>query len=171
MQTLWAPWRMQYIGESSATGDSPACFLCAARAAGDDAAPLVLARTAHAFVIMNRFPYNCGHLMIAPVAHVGSIDEVTDEATILDLWRLQAVAKRALSETMRPEGFNLGINQGKCGGAGLRTHLHVHIVPRWEGDCNFMPVVADAKVLPQALDETYRVLRPAFDRLMRGAQA
>lgn len=168
MQTLWAPWRMQYIEDNQASGPSSGCFLCDALLEADPAIPKILARTETAFVIMNRYPYNSGHLMIAPCAHVGEIGDVVAPETITDMWRLLAISKQALTEVMQPQGFNVGINQGVCAGAGLRTHLHIHMVPRWEGDCNFMPVTADTKVMPQALDTTWALLRPVFDRLLGG---
>ena len=158
MDTIWAPWRIEYIRES----DTGGCFLCAALQSDDDADRLVLARSAHTFVIMNRYPYNNGHLMVVPHRHEGDI-EALDDAVLAELMRETVRAKRALRRAMQPDGFNVGINLGRIAGAGLEEHLHVHIVPRWAADTNFMPVVADTKVVPQALKALYAELKPLFD--------
>jgi ATP adenylyltransferase len=140
---------------------SDSCFLCDAANAGDDAKHLVLARSESAFVIMNRYPYNPGHLMIVPYAHVGGIEDVT-ESTAIEMWNFITHAKQVLHEVMRSQGYNVGINQGACAGAGVADHLHWHIVPRWEGDSNFMPVLGDTRVISQALDELYDSLLAAW---------
>lgn len=111
--------------------------------------------------MMNRYPYTNAHLMIAPVRHVGSMEEVTD-AEGAEIWRLTTIAKKVLGKTVGAHGFNVGINQGRVAGAGVLDHLHVHIVPRWDGDINFMPVFGDVRVIPQALEETWGLLEPAF---------
>ncbi len=167
MKQLWAPWRMTYIGgmdEKKREG----CFFCNAWSGlGAEKEHLVLGRGEAAFVMLNRYPYTNGHLMIAPAAHTGEMEGVPDE-TGAEIWRLATLAKRALSEAMRPHGFNVGINQGRVAGAGVVDHLHVHIVPRWDGDNNFMPVFGDVRVIPQALEETWALLSPIMTGLLKG---
>ena len=163
MQRLWRPWRMAYI-KGSERHDS--CFLCEA-GGGDgtrDEDDLVLARGAAAFVILNLYPYNTGHLMIAPSRHVGELDELTHDETD-EIWAWTRRAVEAHRRTTFPHGFNIGINLGTVAGAGVPGHFHLHVVPRWGGDTNFMPVTADTKVLPELLAETYRTLRPAFEEV------
>jgi ATP adenylyltransferase len=157
MDVLWAPWRMAYVSGQA----PPGCFFCAAIAARDDADRLIVARGSSAFLILNAFPYAVGHLMVAPHRHVASPEEL-DEAESLDLMRLTGRALGALRALYRPDGFNLGANLGRVAGAGVEGHLHLHVVPRWTGDTNFMPVVGAVKVLPETLDETLRRLRPHF---------
>ncbi len=165
MQRLWAPWRMTYIGEVDKE-KKEGCFFCNAwNDVGNEVEHLVLARGRDCFVMFNRYPYSNGHLMIAPARHVGLMEEVTD-AEGAELWRLTTVAKKALKKAFSPDGFNIGINQGRVAGAGIVDHLHVHIVPRWSGDVNFMPVFADVRVVPQALEETHAKLKPYFDELL-----
>ncbi len=160
MRNLWAPWRLAYIKDG---GEEPGCFFCQAWAdVGSEAGHLLLARGEAALVIMNRFPYNNGHLMIAPIRHAGRIEEMS-EAEAAELWRLTVTCKQVIQDAMNPGGFNIGINQGHCGGAGVLDHLHIHIVPRWEGDTNFMPVLGETKVMPQYLEECYAQLRPGFE--------
>ncbi len=159
MERIWAPWRLEYI-----RNDPPAegCFLCRGwEARGEERAHLLLARGERAFVIVNRYPYNGGHIMVAPVRHVGEMQEV-DAEEAAEIWRLAVVSKSVLEESMNAGGVNLGINQGRCAGAGVLDHLHVHLVPRWNGDTNFMPVLADAKVIPQGLESLWEQLRAAF---------
>jgi ATP adenylyltransferase len=139
------------------------CFLCdAAATPADDEATLVLARGDHAFVILNIYPYNTGHLMVAPFRHVGELDDLTHEE-MDEVWHLTRRSIAAHRATTQPHGFNIGINLGEVAGAGVPGHFHLHVVPRWGGDTNFMPVTADAKVLPEMLSDTYATLRPAFD--------
>ena len=158
MRRLWAPWRMTYIGGGNRGG----CFFCDAwNDRGNEEKHLVLALSATCLVMLNRYPYSNAHLMIAPARHIGTMEEATP-AEGGELWRLAAGSKRILSEALSPEGFNIGINQGKVAGAGVLDHLHVHIVPRWNGDVNFMPVFADVRVIPQALEETRERLLPFF---------
>jgi ATP adenylyltransferase len=149
MERLWAPWRMEYIKSAD---DENGCVFCLA-AAGDDAERLVVHRGAHAFVLLNKFPYSSGHLMVAPYRHVGELSELGDgEALEIHVLATQGLA--ALRAVYGPEGFNLGWNLGRVAGAGVVDHVHLHVVPRWAGDTNFMPVLADVKVLPEHLDET-----------------
>lgn len=158
MDTLWAPWRVEYIQGPKEDG----CFLCdILRAGGDDRANLVLKRGGVCAVLMNRYPYNNGHLMVAPYRHVARIADLApgERLETMDLLDLSIAA---LTSAIRPDGFNVGMNLGRVSGAGLETHLHTHLVPRWNGDTNFMPVIGDTKVIPQALDDLWVTLRAAF---------
>ncbi len=156
MNVLWAPWRMAYVeGERSTEG----CLFCAALAAGDDAGHLVLERGRSAFLILNAFPYASGHLMAVVNRHVGTLEDLTADEQ-LDLMRVAQRGLSAVRAVYRPDGFNLGLNLGRAAGAGVEGHLHLHIVPRWIGDTNFMSVVGSVKVMPEGLDQTFRRLRP-----------
>ncbi|MDZ4200187.1 MAG: HIT domain-containing protein [Kiritimatiellia bacterium] len=157
-EALWAPWRMDYILGPK----SDACFLCEAAAAEDPRRPLVLCRRGPVFLLLNRYPYNNGHLMVCPVRHVKDLSDLNTEER-LGLMNLADEAIRSLRLCLAPQGFNLGINMGHVAGAGLDSHLHLHIVPRWSGDTNFMPVIADTKVIPQALDDTWKKLRAVLE--------
>lgn len=157
-EVIWAPWRAEYI----LTPKAAECLFCtAAAASGDDRDWLVLARRQAAFVMMNRYPYNNGHLMVIPLQHAGVI-EALDEQTGLELFRLVQQCTASLSAAMHPQGFNIGINLGSAAGAGVADHLHVHVVPRWNGDTNFMPVVGDVRVMSEHLLATYDKLKPLF---------
>lgn len=152
---LWAPWRMDYI--RSLAEDSPAqdCFLCDYAAHPEmDRENHVLCRTARAIVLMNRYPYTNGHLMIAPIEHLPDLHAL-DSETLVEQTTLTRDWVRAVTETVRCHGFNVGINFGRCAGAGLPGHLHTHLVPRWSGDTNFMATTANTRVIPQDLDELY----------------
>ncbi|HEY8737010.1 MAG TPA: HIT domain-containing protein [Candidatus Dormibacteraeota bacterium] len=162
MRQLWAPWRVEFIkGEKP-----PGCFFCEAAEAGPqrDAELHVLARTEWSLAIMNRYPYNNGHLMVAPRAHLATLEQLPPESAI-DLTQVTQRSLRALRAVLKPDGFNLGINQGKVAGAGVADHVHQHVVPRWDGDTNFMPVIAEVKVMNEHLDASYRAIREGFDRL------
>ena len=154
---LWAPWRLEYIQSAD---EQPGCVFCLAQE-GDDEQGLVVRRGAKAFALLNRFPYSSGHLMVAPYRHVGEYGELTDDE-VLELHRLAAEGIAALRETYAPHGHNLGWNLGRVAGAGIVDHVHTHVVPRWEGDTNFMPVLADVKVMPEHLSETRRQLANAW---------
>ena len=163
MERLWAPWRLAYVTGASAGGPG-ACIFCAAL----DASPppvLILHRGARCFVILNKFPYNNGHLMVVPNRHVATLAEM-DPAELGELASLTRTAEMALTEAYSPHGLNVGINLGRAAGAGAPGHLHVHLVPRWEGDTNFMTVVADTRVVPETPDATAGRLRPIFERLL-----
>jgi ATP adenylyltransferase len=150
---LWAPWRLEYIASAEeATG----CIFCRALE-GDDEHFLVVRRGEQAFVLLNRFPYSSGHLMVAPNRHVGDIAGLTD-GEVVEIHRLAAAGIAALDDLSAPHGFNLGWNLGRVAGAGVVDHVHLHLVPRWAGDTNFMPVLADVKVIPEHLQETRRRL-------------
>jgi ATP adenylyltransferase len=154
---LWAPWRLEYIvGADEQTG----CVFCTA-AAGSDEEGVVLHRGAHAFALLNKYPYSSGHLMVAPYRHVAGLDDLVD-AEIIDIHRLAGSGMGALAEELAPQGYNLGWNLGRIAGAGITDHVHLHVVPRWAGDTNFMPVLADVKVLPEHLIETRRKLAAAW---------
>jgi ATP adenylyltransferase len=149
---LWAPWRLEYIEHAD---EGPGCIFC------EPDEELVLHRSSRAFVILNRFPYTSGHLMVAPKRHVGDYGALTDEEA-LEIHRLAKAALEALSAAYRSQGHNLGWNLGRVAGAGIVDHVHLHVVPRWAGDTNFMPVLADVRVLPEALAETARRLHEAW---------
>jgi ATP adenylyltransferase len=159
MEHLWAPWRMTYIGSGDKKDDG--CIFCAKAAENRDEENLLLYRGAHCFVIMNLYPYNNGHLMIAPYAHVPTIEEL-DATVLADIMITAQRCLSALRGAMHPDGYNMGINQGAVAGAGIADHVHLHIVPRWNGDTNFMPVLGNTKVMPDYLNNTYHQLLPFF---------
>ena len=153
---LWAPWRIKYI---QGLNQKKGCFLCGdLESVADDEKNLVLWRTAHSIVVLNCYPYNNGHLLVAPNRHIEELDQASDEE-LLDLIKLVAQAKKALSLAIEPQGFNVGVNFGHCAGAGLPGHLHIHIVPRWEGDSNFINVCSDTDVISQSLTELFEQLK------------
>jgi ATP adenylyltransferase len=149
-QRLWAPWRMEYIEGPK----DEECIFCARR-------EHVVAEGERCFVMLNAYPYTNGHVMVSPYEHVPSLEEL-DDATLLELMTLVRRSLGVIRESYGPEGFNIGVNQGKVAGAGIEEHVHVHVVPRWGGDTNFMPVTGGVRVLPQSLDESQRKLREAF---------
>jgi ATP adenylyltransferase len=160
MDRLWTPWRLAYVTEAGAS--TPACIFCDALSRGADE-PLVIHRAQRAFVILNKFPYNSGHLMVVSARHVGRLADL-DSAELSALMSLTQMAERVLTDVYRPHGFNVGLNLGKSAGAGVLDHLHLHIVPRWNGDTNFISVVGETRVLPEELPETAARLREAFRR-------
>ncbi|MCG3127036.1 MAG: AP-4-A phosphorylase [Phycisphaerae bacterium] len=158
---LWAPWRMQYIRGTGQPAEG-GCFLCAYRdAAGDDRANLVLHRDEHALVLLNRFPYTNGHVLIAPLEHAPSLAALP-EATLVRLMALTRDVTAALARAVNAEGFNVGMNLGRCAGAGVPDHVHLHVVPRWSGDTNFMSVIGDTRVIPQSLEQVYGLFCAAW---------
>ncbi len=160
---LWAPWRMEYIDALDAGGDD--CFLCRYRDTPEhDAEHLVVYRRARTMVVMNRFPYTGGHLLVAPTAHVATLHELS-ETELTELMTTARDCQRLLERAVKAEGYNVGFNIGHCAGAGLPGHIHMHVVPRWEGDTNFMTVLGDVRVIPQALEALYRRLREAAGEL------
>jgi ATP adenylyltransferase len=161
MDQLWAPWRMSYVTAPKLPGDAEPCFICRGLAADDDRANLIALRTERSVVVLNRFPYNNGHLLIAPRAHKGRLDEL-DGAEMMDSQETLRRMVAALEGLMKPDGFNVGLNLGRAGGAGLPGHLHWHIVPRWYGDTNFMPVTSDTRVIVQSLDALWELLTAAL---------
>jgi ATP adenylyltransferase len=156
---LWAPWRLEYI--ESADDEGGGCIFCNAAASDADEDTLVVARAEQVFAMLNKFPYASGHLLIAPLRHVGDFGELRDEE-VLELHRLAASGIAALAQTFGPQGYNAGWNLGRIAGAGVVDHVHLHLVPRWAGDTNFMPVLADVKVLPEHLLDTRRKLAAAW---------
>lgn len=157
MKQLWAPWRLQYILE----GNPDECIFCVKPTEEKDRENLILYRGKHAFIIMNLFPYANSHLMVVPYQHSENLNGL-DENVLLELMTLTKRSETILRQVFSPQGFNIGINLGKAAGAGIDEHLHIHIVPRWMGDTNFMPVIADIKVIPQHIRATYDLLIPFF---------
>ncbi len=153
---LWAPWRIKYILESKTQG----CFLCDIVKRRADTANLVVRRGRACILLLNRYPYNGGHLMVAPLRHIAEL-QALNAAEQLELMQLTALGMDLLGKVCHPDGYNIGVNQGEAAGAGLKDHIHLHIVPRWNGDTNFMPVIADIKVIPQSLEELRAALAAA----------
>jgi ATP adenylyltransferase len=157
MDQLWAPWRAAYVTAPKPAVQDDACFICQALARKEDRENLLLLRAGAVAVMLNRFPYNNGHLLVAPTSHKARLDELSGEET-LELQQMLQKMVQTLERTMHPEGFNIGLNLGKVAGAGLPGHLHWHIVPRWSGDTNFMPVLSDTSVIVQSLEALYDLL-------------
>ncbi len=157
---IWAPWRLAYVKDASKDIEE-GCIFCAKPAEDDDAANLIVHRGERCFVILNLFPYTNGHLMVAPYDHVGRIQELPAE-TLAEMMSLAQTAMSRLEDVYDPHGYNVGFNQGRVAGAGVEHHIHLHVVPRWGGDTNFMPVIADTKVMPQTLEQSYEALKGAF---------
>ena len=159
MEIKWTPWRGQYIK----SGDQPeeGCVLCNVHQAGKDAEKLVLFRGTYAFVMLNLYPYNPGHIMVVPYEHTADFAGLYPHAAA-EIMALSQRATAALAAEMQPHGFNLGMNLGKVSGAGVDQHLHMHVVPRWNGDTNFMPLIGGVKLIPEAIDDTYAALLPRF---------
>lgn len=160
IETLWCPWRVEYFEKENPDPD----FLSTAARASDDAAHLVLARRKNAFLLMNRYPYAVGHLMAVPYRKTGDAASLGDNE-VVELWHLAMHGQRLLREVMKPHGFNLGMNLGVCAGAGVPDHLHLHIVPRWNGDTNFMPILTGTRMLAEGLQSLYEKLMAAQARL------
>jgi ATP adenylyltransferase len=159
MDRLWTPWRSAYMQENR---DKSRCIFCEAAADGAaDERTLVVARGSLCFVMLNRYPYTSGHLMIAPYAHVSRLAGTT-EATTAEMMSLTRRAEEVLESIYRPDGLNLGMNLGEAAGAGIEQHIHMHVLPRWKGDANFMTSVGETRIIPEALEETYRKLRDGF---------
>jgi ATP adenylyltransferase len=160
MDYLWTPWRYQYI---TGQGRPDGCIFCAAAESTDDRAHLVVHRSAHAYVILNRFPYTSGHLMVVPNAHVASLLDLPEPA-LVEMTTLARDSERHLRAVYRPEGLNLGMNLGVSAGAGIAGHLHMHALPRWTGDTNFMTVVGETRVLPEDLEVTWSRMRAEWSK-------
>lgn len=165
MERLWSPWRNAYVSGEAKEG----CVFCSAQVR-EDAAALILYRGRTGFVILNLYPYNNGHLMVVPYRHVATLAAATPDE-LSELMDLTRRAEIALSEAYRPQGLNVGINLGRPAGAGVVDHLHVHLVPRWTGDTNFMSVIGEVRVLPEDLEQTAKRLRPIFERLGKDTAA
>ena len=157
---IWAPWRLAYVKDASKDTEEE-CIFCVKPEEDDDRANLIVHRGEHSFVILNLYPYTNGHLMVAPYEHIASFQELSPE-TIAEMMALAQRAMARLEEVYDPHGYNVGINQGRVAGAGVEHHIHLHVVPRWGGDTNFMPVIADTKVMPQTLEQSYDALAGAF---------
>jgi len=153
MDRLWAPWRSRYIDMKR----HPSCIFCVGRSARNDAKKYIIERGVHAFSMLNAYPYNNGHVMISPYRHVGDVAALS-EAELAEMMRLLVGTKRLLDRTLKPHGYNVGMNIGRAAGAGYDRHVHLHVVPRWAGDTNFMPVTAGSKVVSHSLDSLYRLL-------------
>jgi len=160
MDKLWAPWRMKYIKETVGQPES-GCIFCSKPKETADRENLILYRGKESFIICNAFPYNNGHLMIVPYMHTNELDDITP-ACSLEMWALLAKCRQALMKAFQPHGFNIGMNLGRTAGAGIDQHLHMHIVPRWNGDSNFMPVIGETKVMSQSLEDAYDALKGLF---------
>ncbi len=161
LERLWSPWRSEYVSTADSGND---CIFCAHLKAGDDRAAGILYRGESVFVLLNAYPYNSGHLMVAPYRHEGELSAL-ETAERAELMEVTSRSVEIVQEAMKTHGFNIGINLGQVAGAGVPGHVHVHVVPRWGGDTNFMPVVADTKVLPEMLAHSDAKLRPGFEAL------
>jgi ATP adenylyltransferase len=157
MDQLWAPWRLAYVAQAKSSGGDDECFVCKGLAQTDDRASLIAQRGRRAVVLLNRFPYNNGHLLVAPQAHKAHLRDL-DDAEIIEIQQTLTRLTDVLSDIVHPDGFNIGLNLGRVAGAGLPGHIHWHIVPRWNGDTNFMPVLADVRVIAQSLESLYDLL-------------
>lgn len=158
MKRLWSPWRMAYLTEERPQG----CIFCIGAAQDRDEENLIVCRGEQALIMLNRYPYNAGHLMVIPYAHVASVEDLPTE-TLTEMMLLVNRSLAALRRAMSPEAFNIGANLGHAAGAGIADHVHMHIVPRWEGDTNFMPVFADVRVIPEFLADTYHKIKRAME--------
>ena len=163
MKNLWAPWRKDYVGGKQKT---PGCFLCRSLKASQkkDKDNYILLRSQTAFIVLNRFPYTNGHLMVVPSRHVSTLEKLNDNES-LDLLRQLDLALDLLKKVFRPHGFNVGLNLGQMGGAGVPGHIHIHAVPRWKGDTNFMPVLTGTKVISYSLQAVYQELKKALQKI------
>ena len=157
MEQIWAPWRIKYIQMEKTEG----CVLCDNPRQSTDAQNYILYRGDKNFIIMNSYPYNPGHLLVSPYRHIASLEQLTDEE-LNEHFEIVSRSIKILRQVFNPSGFNIGINMGKIAGAGIDDHFHTHIVPRWQGDTNFMPVISNVRVLPEALAETYEKLKDKF---------
>ena len=161
MKVLWAPWRMEYIISDQKGGG---CIFCPGKNRGDDKDRLILYVGPLTMIMMNRFPYINGHLLVAPIRHVSALEYLSDEET-LDVLLMVRESIGILKETIKPDGFNVGLNLGRVAGAGMEEHMHFHIVPRWNGDTNYMTVFGEVRVIPEHIRETYERLKPFFNNL------
>jgi ATP adenylyltransferase len=160
-ERIWAPWRLAYVKDASKDAEQE-CIFCAKPAQDDDEANLIVHRGDRCFVILNLFPYTNGHLMIAPYEHLATLSELEPD-TVAEMMSLTQRAMRALEDRYEPHGYNVGFNQGRVAGAGVEHHIHMHVVPRWGGDTNFMPVLADTRVMPQTLSDAYTTLKGSLE--------
>jgi ATP adenylyltransferase len=163
MKRLWAPWRMEYILDEKKHGSCLFCHISQEKKT-NDRKNLILYRGKHCFVVLNKYPYNNGHLMVVPYFHTPTFDGLDDDV-LFDLMKTQKISVDVIRQAMNPDGFNLGLNFGKVAGAGMESHMHMHIVPRWTGDTDSMPIIAETRVMPQHLKKTYNNLRGLFKKL------
>ncbi len=159
MKKLWAPWRIEYIKNIE---KEKGCIFCLKPKEKNDEKNFILKRGEKSFIILNKFPYNSGHLMIAPYRHIGRIESLRNEE-IIEIFGFLIISVSALKKAIKPHGFNIGLNLGKIAGAGFPGHIHFHVVPRWSGDTNFMPVIGETKVIPQDIEKTFEILYPYFN--------
>ncbi|MFP3144347.1 MAG: HIT domain-containing protein [Caldisphaera sp.] len=169
-RNLWAPWRMSYIKDFSNKKEeeketNQKCIFCEAQK-NDIREALVLFKAKYSFIILNKYPYNSGHLMIAPYKHVSNLTELNDNE-LLEISKLIKASIIALTKAYKPEGFNVGVNIGEAAGAGVPGHVHIHIVPRWKGDSNYITIIGGVKVVPQSLDDTYNLLKPIIEEVVK----
>ncbi len=163
MDKLWAPWRYEYL-KTTVSGKTEGCILCNAVSQNKDNENLIVYRSKKSFIMLNRYPYNTGHLMIIPYNHLSDIGMLSDEE-MLEMMKLISFSIEVLKDNFFPAGYNVGLNLGKAAGAGIDEHIHIHIVPRWEGDVNFMPVLNDTRVVSQSLEECRKMLKNGFDNV------
>ena len=165
MDKIYAPWRYKYIKEAISNNSDDGCLFCEAVKKQNDKENLILYRGEQVYVMINKYPYNNGHLMVIPYRHVPDIDKLNDEEN-LEAMKFLGYSIKVLKDKFSAEGFNIGINIGRIAGAGIAGHIHFHIVPRWSGDTNFMPVLADTKVISQGLEESWDMLKSGFDEII-----
>lgn len=165
-EQLWAPWRLKYIESAD---KYPGCIFCDFPKESADATRYIVYRSEYAYIILNAFPYSNGHLMVVPYQHTATLDSLS-EAEMLDIMRLNRLGVSLLKQVFKPHGFNLGVNMGTVAGAGIAEHIHWHIVPRWNGDTNFMPVLADVRVIPESLEVCYHRLVEALPLVLTGRE-
>ncbi|RUM32423.1 MAG: HIT family hydrolase [Aquifex sp.] len=173
MNILWAPWRLKYIekfNEKSEANEENECVFCKIAQEKNDDANFVVTRSEHTFVVLNIFPYNTGHVMVVPYKHVPTIEDLTMDE-LKDLMRMTKLIVKALKKAYSPHGFNLGANIGRDAGAGIEEHFHLHVLPRWRGDTNFMPTISNTKVIPEDLGTTLNKIRKALNEILRDERA
>ena len=158
MDYLWSPWRYQYVTQAV---PQKGCVFCVKMQQSNDEENLILYRGLNSYVLLNLFPYNTGHLMIAPYNHIAELS-LADDATWMEMMSLTRKAEQAIKKAYRPDGINLGMNLGKSAGAGIADHIHMHVLPRWHADSNFITVIGETRILPEVLPDTYRKLKPLF---------
>ncbi|MFN3305818.1 MAG: HIT family protein [Candidatus Kapaibacteriota bacterium] len=165
MEILWSPWRSQYIESFKDEGKEPICFVCEAIEKVEEAKQrLVVFRTLHTIVLLNKFPYNAGHLLVCPIKHTPTLDDLTNDE-LLDLISVVRTSTNVLKKAFKPHGFNIGINIGRVAGAGLPEHIHFHVLPRWNGDTSFISVISDTKVISQSMEGIYHKLGSLFQNI------
>ncbi|NPA05138.1 MAG: HIT domain-containing protein [Crenarchaeota archaeon] len=164
-ELLWAPWRARYVKSFAKKKEDKTCIFCEAPKRSDEEA-LILYRGEKAYIIMNLYPYNAGHVMVVPYKHVASLEDL-DEDELLELMKLVNLAMKVIRRHMKPDGFNIGVNIGRAAGAGVDKHVHIHVVPRWVGDTNFMTVTAATRVISEDIRETYKGLRETLQEVMQ----